>query len=160
MFSIIVAVDSKLGIGKDGKLPWRLKGEMKYFKDTTMGGVVIMGRNTWESIPGKFRPLTGRVNVIIAKKRDHTFTSLGEALDQLKDQGKKIFVIGGARLYKEAIKREDCESLYVTEIDKDFDCDTFFPEYGGNFDAISEDKEKEEDGVRFIFRVLKRNSNG
>lgn len=142
-FSIIVAHDLKKGIGKNNKLPWRIKGDMDYFKNTTTNvlnqdkiNAVIMGRNTWKSIPKKFRPLENRLNIILSKKYDDvdsqlTFKSLDDSLKYLKtlENIESVFVIGGQQLYEEAIKHDKCEKLIITEINKEYDCDTFFPEY-------------------------------
>jgi len=175
-FSIIVAVDKNRGIGKDNALPWRLKQEMKYFKEMTTGNVVIMGRNTWESIPEKYRPLPDRLNVILSKtltQKDAKVTitsldkaiimsSLDEALDFLAiakglelPEASELFIIGGAQLYNDAIKHKGCERLYITEIDQDFDCDTFFPQYD-DFKPIKDDVENEEDGIKYKFRLLEK----
>ena len=67
-FSIIAAVDNKFGIGKRGKLPWYSPTDMKYFKNITKGGIVIMGRRTWESISEKHRPLSNRFNIILSRE--------------------------------------------------------------------------------------------
>ena len=70
-FSLIVATDKNLGIGKMNSLPWKLKSEMRYFRETTLhfNNVVVMGRNTWESIPNKFKPLSGRINIILSSRQ-------------------------------------------------------------------------------------------
>ena len=141
-FWIIVAVDDQGGIGKDGKLPWRISSEMAYFKYVTTiatGGkrnAVIMGRNTWESIPRKYRPLENRLNIVLTRSSvfaqdndvEH-FESLDEALRRLEDDDEieDIFVIGGAQLYKEAVAHPNCEAIFLTVIKGIYDCDTFFP---------------------------------
>jgi dihydrofolate reductase len=83
-FSIILAIDSKNGLGKENALAWKLSGDMKYFKKTTVLtdnpddiNVVIMGRKTWESIPSKFRPLPGRINCVLTRNPPHIPPSQG-----------------------------------------------------------------------------------
>jgi len=137
-FSIVVAVDAKNGIGINGQLPWTLPEDMKHFRRLTCGepwdtNAVIMGRKTWESIPLKFRPLPKRNNVVITRNKTYEVPdgvcvagSLGESLSV---NAKKIFVIGGAEIYAEAIKHKDCEGLYITRIQNEYECDTFLSAY-------------------------------
>ena len=147
-FSIIVAHDLNLGIGIDNTLPWKLAADMAHFKkittetkDPTKQNVVIMGRNTYESLPEKFRPLPNRYNIILSRNATLSTPdtiskkmSLDAALEwasngPLSDQFETLFVIGGATLYKEAIKHPRCEKLIVTKIHQLYDCDAFFPPY-------------------------------
>ena len=141
-FSLVVATDSKRGIGIDGELPWRLKHDMSHFRTLTSGrtpgkNAVIMGRKTWESIPEKFRPLPGRINVVMSRNKSYPLpinakraASLDEALEVEAEQ---LFVIGGAEIYSSAIDHERCESIYVTRIEKEYECDTVFPPYEGQY---------------------------
>lgn len=143
-FSIIagVAKNSK-GIGLNGKLPWNVKGDLKYFQKITQTvdnlhkrNAVIMGRRTFESIERK--PLYGRLNICISTtitsntnvNPDFIFCkSLDNALEIVSDMKdiEKVFVIGGEALYKIAIKHPFCEELFINEIDIVANCDTFFP---------------------------------
>jgi len=114
-------------IGAKGGLPWRLPEDLAFFKRTTMGHPIVMGRKTWESIG---RPLPGRRSVVVT--RDRTFSATGaEVAHSLDDAvalcagSDEIFVIGGAHLYADALPRAD--RLLLTEIDADFDGDTFLP---------------------------------
>ena len=141
-FALVVATDSKRGIGIDGSLPWRLKHDMSHFKNLTMGrtqgkNAVIMGRKTWESIPEKFRPLPGRINVVMSRNRSYPLpmeTKRASSLDEaLEVEADRLFVIGGAEIYSSAIDHDGCESIYVTRIDKEYECDTVFPPYEGRF---------------------------
>eukprot|EP00933_Yihiella_yeosuensis_P055520 TRINITY_DN5433_c1_g1_i1.p1 TRINITY_DN5433_c1_g1~~TRINITY_DN5433_c1_g1_i1.p1 ORF type:complete len:500 (-),score=109.72 TRINITY_DN5433_c1_g1_i1:392-1891(-) len=148
--SVIVATTPKNGIGKDGALPWRLPEDMQYFKKVTMAveseagkqNAVIMGRKTWDSIPEKFRPLTGRLNVVLTSKAAEAgfsapypegvlvASSVAAAVKMLEarsDVG-EAFVIGGSAAYKEAIELPCCVRLYITRIAKEFECDAFFPQ--------------------------------
>jgi len=114
-------------IGAKSGLPWRLPEDLAFFKRTTMGHPIVMGRKTWESIG---RPLPGRRSVVVT--RDRTFSATGaEVVHSLDDAvalcagSDEIFVIGGAHLYADALPRAD--RLLLTEIDADFDGDTFLP---------------------------------
>ncbi len=172
-FSIIAAIDQNMGIGKDGRLPWYLPEDLKYFSKITKysehadkQNAVIMGRHTWESIPSKFRPLPGRFNVVLSSNPDLDvpedvllFTSLDEALAALGTSHKidQVFVIGGARLYADAILHQQLERLYLTRIEGDFDCDTFFPEaIPDEFEVISATEILEDEGIEYSFVVLDR----
>ena len=116
----------------------------EYFRDVTSfnktsgENVVIMGRKTWESIPEKFKPLSNRINIVLSKTLSDTslkdynntfvYKSLNDVLS-MSYQKSNIFVIGGGQIYEEAIKHPMCDKLYITEIYKDYECDTFFPDY-------------------------------
>jgi len=113
MIGIIVAMNKDRLIGQDGKLPWNYPGDMKRFKRITAGCTVVMGRLTWESIPERFRPLSGRDNIVLSSRRDERLTeevatcaSIAEALD-LADLDRDLWFIGGARVYAEAMQHVD-----------------------------------------------------
>ena len=142
-FKVVVAVAPDGGIGMNNALPWRLPGDMKYFKHVTSStsdpnkmNAVIMGRNTWESIPEKFRPLANRVNVVLSRNPDATFenasaaNSLQGALSMLDgpefEHVENIFVIGGSSVYTEALAMPSCTELHITRVQTQFECDTFF----------------------------------
>lgn len=137
-FNVIFACTLDCGIGKNGTIPWHLPDDLKMFKkitsytnDNTKQNMIIMGRKTWESLP--VQPLPGRKNVIITSKQISSpgvtcFTSLNDALASAESDAniENVFVIGGAQLYNEALQHENCQTLYVTMINHDFNCDTFF----------------------------------
>jgi len=114
-------------IGAKGGLPWRLPEDLAFFKRTTMGHPIVMGRKTWESIG---RPLPGRRSIVVTRDRSFAAAgaevvhSLDEAIARCSDAD-EVFVIGGSQLYAEALPRAD--RLLLTEIDADFDGDTFLP---------------------------------
>ena len=114
-------------IGAKGGLPWRLPEDLAFFKRTTMGHPIVMGRKTWESIG---RPLPGRRSIVVTRDPNFAATgaevvsSLDEAIRLCSDTD-EIFVIGGAQLYAEALGRAD--RLLLTELDADFEGDTFLP---------------------------------
>jgi dihydrofolate reductase len=141
-FSLVVAIDGDGGIGIDGKLPWRLKGDMKHFREVTTGdgnNAVIMGRSTWESIPGKFRPLPNRYNIVMTRNEAYMAPreiSLAASLDAalvMARQSHKVFVIGGGQIYAEALNHPGCEGMLLTRVADAYDCDTFFPPYEKSF---------------------------
>jgi len=124
--TIVVATDANRGIGIDNKLPWRLPEDMAHFKRTTMGHPVIMGRKTFDSI-GK--PLPNRRNIVITRNPGwkhegvEAVTSISTAIELVGDT--PACIIGGAQIYAETLPFAN--RLIITEIDKTFDCDAFFP---------------------------------
>ncbi|XP_046697749.1 dihydrofolate reductase isoform X2 [Silurus meridionalis] len=150
VLNCIVAVCPDLGIGKNGTLPWhpiRLSKEFKHFQKMTMTpsaegkkNVVIMGRNTWYSIPVQNRPLKNRINVVLSRElkappegAHYLASDLSSALHlldepELKAQADQVWIIGGSSLYKEVMESSGLRRLFVTRIQKQFDCDTFIPD--------------------------------
>lgn len=124
---LVVAVARNGGIGKANALPWRIPEDLKRFKAVTLGHAVIMGRATYESI-GK--PLVDRRNIVVSRTRSEVpgcevARSLDEALGLARATDPMPMIIGGAKLYAEALPR--VTHLFLTEVDRDVDCDTFFP---------------------------------
>lgn len=128
MISLIAAVSKNGVIGKDGNLPWRLKDELKFFTDTTIGGNIIVGRKTYLAIG---RPLEGRNTIIVSKNKNlkvegcTVSNSLAEALEFSKLNGKEIFIGGGAKLYSDSF--EIADRIYLTIVDCYSEGDVFFP---------------------------------
>lgn len=127
--SIIVAVAKNRAIGKGGDLIWHLSNDLKHFKEITTGGCVLMGFNTYASLPGR-KALPKRRNVIISSRLEaapegfEVVSSIKKALELLKDEP-EIFVIGGGMIYEQFMPLAD--KLYLTRIDKKYEADTFFP---------------------------------
>ncbi|RIA86264.1 dihydrofolate reductase-like domain-containing protein [Glomus cerebriforme] len=194
-FAIIAAASENWGIGINNGLPWKLKLDMKYFEQTTkrvlpsnsadneIQNALIMGRNTWESIPPKFQPLKNRLNIVISKSlketkgADHViYPSLDEAITNLMDSSSelsskvsRIFIIGGAQIYKETINSPYCSYILLTRVYKHFECDTFFPEIDEQIFSLASHEELEEvvgekvqkgcqteNGIEFEFLLYKR----
>lgn len=146
---LIVAADLKNGIGIKGKLPWRLIGDMKHFRDTTIKtdnvqyrNMVLMGRVTWDSLPDNSRPLKARKNVVVTRNKDFkadksvsVVHSVEEGLKEADDRVANIFVIGGAKMYDEFVKRHKVDGIYLTRVKKEFKCDAFFPKIPKSFKA-------------------------
>lgn len=128
MIHIIVAISKNNIIGKDGGLPWNIKGELSYFKKETMGNVVIMGRRTYESIG---HPLAGRMNVVISNTVEYsdnnliTKRSLKEAIKCYCD--KEIYLAGGYRIYEEGLKIADV--IHLTYVKREVKGDVCFPSF-------------------------------
>ena len=141
--SLIVAVAKNGVIGKNDNLIWHLPNDMRFFKETTMGHHVIMGRKNFESIPHKFRPLPNRTNVVITKQTDYkakgciVVNSAEDALAIAKKNGdKEPFIIGGGQIYKLALEKNLVDKIYLTRIHHSFEGDTFFPELNENWKEI------------------------
>ena len=165
-FSIIVAFDSQYGIGKNGQLPWGLPSDLKHFKEITSTVInpacknaVIMGRKTWDSLPARFRPLPGRLNVILSKQsilglpREVLCASdFDTVLTQLSvPEIENIFVIGGAQIYALAIDHPACKKICVTHVQGEYGCDAFFPPISKEFFPISATEPLLENGISFHF---------
>lgn len=162
-FSIIAAVDSKMGIGKNGRLPWNLPSDLKFFHDTTIGNgknAVIMGRLTWESIPENRRPLKDRLNIVITRNTEYRVPKnvyIAESLEKalaVASQYKveAVFVIGGAQIFYDATQNPACKKIYLTELQGDFQCDVFFPKIDPQkFKRIGESEVHEERAIKFRF---------
>ena len=122
----IAAVSQNGVIGRQGDLPWRLPEDLKWFKKITMGGILLMGRKTWESLPGA---LPGRENWVLSRSLEpvggmRVFRSLEETIRELGDRS--LFIMGGGQLYASTL--EDCQELYLSEVHQSIaDGDAFFP---------------------------------
>lgn len=129
MISIIVAVAKGGAIGKEGKMPWKIPGEQRQFKDLTTGHVVIMGRTSYEEIG---HPLPERTNIVVSKTKVfsgenlYTVKSLKEAIERAGQE--EIFIAGGAEIFQEALPLAD--KIYMTYVDMEVpDADRFFPHF-------------------------------
>jgi dihydrofolate reductase len=142
MITIIVATDRNNGIGYNNGLLAHLPGDLKRFKEITMGHCLIMGKKTWDSLPKK--PLAGRQNIVLTDNELDCFDcaatarSIEEAV-RLCDPGKEIFIIGGGSVYRQFMPLAD--RLMVTHIDAVFEADTFFPEISPDEWYISEQED-------------------
>lgn len=130
--SLIAAAAENNVIGKNNNLPWHLPADMKYFRETTMGHCVIMGRKNYDSIPEKFRPLQGRTNIIVTRQNNFSAPdcivvhSLEEALGEAKKKNEpEAFIIGGGEIFKQALPLAD--KIYLTKIHHNIEGDVYFP---------------------------------
>ncbi len=159
ILSAIVAISRRdRAIGRKGQIPWKIPEDMAYFKKTTEGHPVIMGRKTWESLPALFRPLPKRTNIVMSN--DDTSPTQGawhvasfeEALKVAESSpgNDEVFIIGGGQIYTFTLPK--IERLYVTVVDQEVEgADAFFPEYEGMFDVV-----KNEVHPGFAFQILER----
>ena len=129
--NLIVAVDKNWAIGKDNKLLVSIPQDMKFFRETTMGKVVVMGRKTLESFPGG-QPLKKRTNIVITRDKNYSVKdaivvhSVEEALEELKNYNSEdVYVIGGDSIYRQMIPY--CHVAHVTKINHAYEADTYFP---------------------------------
>lgn len=129
--NLIVAVDKNWAIGCGNRLLVSIPADMKFFRETTMGKVVVMGRKTLESFPGG-QPLKNRTNIVITRDKNYkvkdaiVVTSVEEVLEELKTYGEdEIYVIGGESIYRQLLPY--CKTAYVTKIDHAYEADTYFP---------------------------------
>lgn len=129
--NLIVAVDKNWAIGLGNKLLVSIPADMKFFRQTTTGKVVVMGRKTLESFPGG-QPLKNRTNIVITRDANYkvkegiVVSTIEEALEELKKyKDEDIFVIGGESIYRQMLPY--CKTAFVTKIDHAYDADTFFP---------------------------------
>lgn len=134
-WKLIAAVAENGVIGKGLNIPWHFSEDFKHFKKTTMGGIVVMGRRTWESFRG--RPLPGRENVVISSSLStldgiKVFKTLDEFKRAYRDDKRQVWIIGGASLYESALK--DCDELVITRVKLNPDGDVFFPKFEDMFE--------------------------
>lgn len=158
--SIAVAIGENYAIGKNNQLLWHMPADLKFFKQTTSGHTVIMGRKTFDSV-GK--PLPNRRNIVISRDAQlkidgvEVVNSLAEALAITKTEEKQVFIVGGAEIYKQALPKT--KNLYLTTIHHNFEADTFFPEIDRNeWKLISSEAHKadEKNKYAYTFEVLER----
>lgn len=127
---LIVAADRNWAIGKNNKLMWSIPADMKFFRETTQGNVVIMGRKTLESFP-QGQPLKNRVNIVITRNPSYKVKdavvvhSVEEAIEESRKYDGDVFVIGGESIYRAMLPY--CDTTLVTRIDYAYEADTWFP---------------------------------
>lgn len=160
MISLLVAHDLDHVIGKDNELPWHIPEDLAYFKKMSMGKAMVMGRKTFDSIG---RPLPGRLNVIVTRNKAYTAEGavvvhdLQEAIAKGQTFSDEVMIIGGAEIFQTTM--EIADRLYITYIQQKFEGDTFFPQYGPEWELTSTSENHiTEDGIGYSFRVYERNS--
>ena len=152
----IVATDRNWAIGNKGNLLCHIPGDLKYFKEKTIGKTVVMGRKTLESLPGG-RPLPGRDTIVLSKTLES-----GEGFTVCKDveevvricEGKEVYICGGETVYRQFAPY--CDTLYITRIDEEFEADAYFPEPGDDMELIWESEVFNENGHEYQFTEYKR----
>ena len=164
--NIIVAHCKNRGIGFKNKLPWELSADLERFKQLTIGNgnnAVIMGRNTWRSLPSRYKPLPKRENIVLTTEIDKpVFSNTNDSpiwMPSLKESIKycnernisQTWIIGGEFLYKTALNTVDIDNIYITHIDNDFPCDTFFPIVPSYFHLDSKTSWFKENEMKYRF---------
>lgn len=161
MFSLIVAATKDGVIGKNGDLPWRIPSDLSYFKRMTMGKKMIMGRRTFESLPGM---LKGRELIVLTRSEEYKVPdgvklihSLEDVLDY-ENLDEEVFIIGGGEIFRKFIPK--CSKLYITWVNRSFEGDTYFPlEMIEGFKEVSrEDATDEVSGISVSFTVYERSA--
>lgn len=159
--NMIVAVDKKWGIGKDNKLLAHIKCDLKYFKEVTKGHIVVMGYNTYLSLP--IRPLPNRTNIVLTRKNiklddTHVVNSINELFELLKEikGDKEVFICGGASIYEQFLPYID--KLYITHIFHEFEADTFFPKVDDSWEIenVNAGRENIDHEFPHVFTIYKR----
>ena len=162
--NIIVAVDKNWAIGYQNKLLNSIPEDMKFFRETTTGNVVVMGRKTLESFPNG-RPLKNRTNVVLTRQKDYEVPgavvvhSVEEALEYLKDfRSENIYVIGGASIYEQMLPY--CDVAHVTVMDYAYQADTWFPNLDemDDFVIAADSEEKTYFDLEYCFKMYVRKS--
>lgn len=161
--ALIVAMDLDRGIGKNNDLMWHLPVDMKFFKETTSGNIVVLGRKNFESIPEKFRPLPNRENAILTRNKSYeapgceVFYSLEACLEHYQHETERtVFIIGGGQIYQQALELNCVDEMYITHVNKSFGADTFFPAFDlKDWDVESVLVHEKDDRHEASFKVLK-----
>lgn len=149
--AMVVAVGDRGEIGKDGQVPWRIPEDLKHFKRVTMGHAIIMGRKTWDEVG---RPLPGRRNIVVSRNRAlvlpgaEVFSTLDEAIEAARTTDSEPRIIGGSHIYAAAMPLTT--RIYLTEVHRAVDADTFFPPLDRNVWRETERRAADTEGVEFV----------
>ena len=159
--NLIAAADKNWGIGYQGGLLCHLSGDLKYFKETTMGHTVVMGRTTLESLPGR-KGLPGRKNIVLSRQQNYGAPGVDRVVHSLMEltvllsKDRDAFVIGGAEVYRALLPV--CDTCYITRIDAEFPADRWLPnlDEDPDFELAWQSEEMEENGIRYRFLRYER----
>jgi dihydrofolate reductase len=157
--NLIYARSANGVIGKNNALPWHLPEDLAHFKRTTLGCPVIMGRKTWDSLPSKFRPLPGRLNIVVTRHAHWRAEGAVPAHSLLAAQalcpvGSEAWVIGGAQIYAQALPL--AHRVVVTEIAQHVEGDAYAPVLGAEWREVSRQNQVSATGVPFAFTCYER----
>lgn len=161
MISLMVAHDPKHVIGRNNQLPWHIPEDLAYFKKHTVGKGIVMGRNTYESIG---RPLPKRRNIVVSRKQDlqidgaDVVHSLEDAVRLAEQVHEEVMIIGGEQIFRSILPQAD--RLYITLIHREFEGDTFFPDYGKGWELTSESERYDSGGVPYSYLIFDRKNGG
>lgn len=158
MIRLIAAIDSQSGVANDHGIPWqgKIPLDTRYFNDQTAEGIIVMGFRTYQEFD---KPLHDRQNFVITKPGSEELrtgfsgvTDLSALFDQHSDE--LVWVIGGAGLFADSLGRAD--ELYITQLDRDFHCTKFFPDFRDTFELTSELGPHSENEISFLFEIWRR----
>lgn len=155
MIRAIAAADDKLGLAKDGEIPWVIPEDIAYFRQKTLHSAVIMGKDTYEVFS---RSLPDRRNLVASRSLSAVrpgFELIDDVEAFFRQSDEDIWIIGGAGLFGSTLQY--CDELYLTRVQGDFDCDRFFPEFKSEFSLVEESTVHEQDGYRFKYATYKKN---
>ncbi|CAM3437014.1 dihydrofolate reductase [Paracidovorax anthurii] len=147
-------------IGRGNAMPWHLPEDLAHFKQLTLGGSVVMGRKTWDSLPARFRPLPGRTNIVVTRQADWQADgvlragSLEDAIALGRAQGDAVWIMGGAQIYAQALPLAD--GVEVTEIQQDFEGDAFAPTLGPEWRETARNAHRSAGGLPYAFVSYRR----
>ena len=160
--NIIVATCLNDGIGYKNSLPWNFRSDLKYFAKLTKGNgnnAIVMGKNTWNSLP--FHPLPKRENLILSttlnkENNKNCFKDIEELKNHINNSNyDETWIIGGSNIYEQFINDKDVKRIYITKINKEYDCDTFFPKFSDDYLLIKNTTQIEND-VTLEFKIYER----
>lgn len=174
---MIAACDKNLGIGKDGDIPWSLPKEYAYFRKITITtpsndeiNVCVMGKKTWDGIPVKYRPLDGRINVVLSSTHTNEpsnvpntlFLSSIELVEShveamalsINKKVNTVYICGGTAIYKHHLPI--ASKIYLTRIETSLECDAFFPEFDESLYEVTQSEPQIEKGLSYVFHVYTR----
>ena len=146
----IAAMSENRVIGNGSEIPWRIPEDFKWFKETTMGGVLVMGRKTWDSIG---RPLLGRKTAVVSRSQPSLpdGVDLLDGLEAIDERGyPDPWICGGAEIYRQALSR--CQELYLTLVKREVEGDAFFPDFEDQFQLDSVIRDESEFQIRKYLR--------
>ena len=160
--NIIVATCLNDGIGYKNSLPWNFRSDLKYFAKLTKGNgnnAIVMGKNTWNSLP--FHPLPKRENLILSttlnkENNKNCFKDIEELKNHINNSNyDETWIIGGSNIYEQFINDKDVKRIYITKINKEYECDTFFPKFSDDYQLIKNTTQIEND-VTLEFKIYER----
>ena len=164
IISMIAAMGKNRVIGKDNDIPWHLPDDFKFFKETTKGHHVVMGRKNWESLPHRFRPLPDRPNLVVTRQNSYVaegadlFNSLQASIDFAHNQKEEeVFIIGGGEIYREGLHL--AEKIYLTEINGEFDGQTTFPILGNEWKEVDREHHPVDERHKYSFDFVTYKKN-
>ena len=158
--NIIVGCCEKQGIGYKNTLPWHFKKDLKYFAKLTKGNgnnAIVMGKNTWNSLP--IKPLPGRDNLVLSTTliHDNCFKNIKQLKEHINNKNyDEVWIIGGSQIYQQFIEDDDVKRIYLTNVERNYECDTFFPKFSGDFLLTDTHSDMESD-TKLTFNVYEKN---